>query len=64
MIRVLKGAQSEQGAWVAEQRDLNADFETAFGHPARRLLFIAISADGEDTQLVSEAAIRNIRLLP
>lgn len=64
MIRVLEGAQSEQGAWVTEQRDLNADFEAAFGHPAERVLFIAISADGEDTRAVSKAAIRNIRILP
>ena len=58
----LRGADAEFGAWLTEQRVLFADFEAAFGHPAERILFLAISADGEDTATVSLARVRDLRL--
>ncbi len=61
-LKVLQSGQAGSGDWVLERRNLMADFETAFGHPAERLAFMAISADSEDTRSTSEAIIRQLRL--
>jgi hypothetical protein len=49
---------SGTAAWRSERRDLFADFAEAFGHPAESLLYLAISADSEDTGRSSSARLR------
>jgi len=49
---------SDSADWHSERRDLFADFAEAFGHPAERLLYLAISADSEDTGRSSIARLR------
>ena len=61
-IQVLQTGEST--GWRAEQRELRADFEMAWGHPAGRLLYIAVSADGENTATASRARIRNLTVSP
>ena len=58
------GAQGwdELNVWHRERRDVMADFEAAFGYPAVRVLYIAISADSEDTESMSIARVRALRL--
>ena len=59
-IQVLRTGES--AGWQEERRELRKDFEQAWGHPAGRLLYIAVSADGEHTATVSTARIRNLTL--
>ena len=46
--------------WRSERRDLFADFAEAFGHPAESLIYLAISADSEDTGRSSSARLRHL----
>ena len=55
-------ARDELNVWHRERRDLMIDFEAAFGYPAARVLYIAISADSEDTESMSIARVRGLRL--
>ena len=61
-LSVLRSGQVGTGDWVLERRNLFDDFSAAFGHPAERVAFIAISADSEDTRSTSLALLRNLRL--
>lgn len=46
---VLRNADSAVGDWVDEQRDLAADFLSAFGEPAPRITGLALAADTDQT---------------
>ena len=59
MIFDLQSGSSAAG-WRSERRDLFADFADAFGHPAEKLLYLAISADSEDTGRMSVARLRHL----
>jgi len=60
-IIVLRPGHSSTAGWVHESVDFRADFERAFGYPAPPASFLVISADMDDLQGFSKAAIRNIR---
>ena len=62
IVRILRTNASPSGIWFSEKVDLLADFEAAFGHPAQALLYIAVSADSEDTEGRSVGLVRNLSL--
>jgi hypothetical protein len=64
VINVLQADGVGRDEWLTERRDLLADFATAFGHPAESVLYLAISADSEDSGSRSVARIRNLHLDP
>jgi hypothetical protein len=63
VINVLQSGDVGRNDWARERRDLLADFATAFGHPAERVLYLAISADSEDTGSHSVARVRDLQLV-
>jgi hypothetical protein len=46
---VLRSGDEEAGRWVAERRDIAADYEQAFGRPPPELAAIAVLVDTDDT---------------
>ncbi len=48
-IIVLRSSSTPTGEWMVEEIDLIADFERAFGYTPDQPLYIAISADSDDT---------------
>ncbi len=48
-IIVLRSSDAPIGRWVVEEIDFIADFERAFGYRPEQPLFVAISADSDDT---------------
>jgi hypothetical protein len=63
VINVLQSGDVGHDDWSLERRDLFADFEAAFGHPAEGVLYLAISADSEDTGSRSVARLRDLHLV-
>lgn len=59
-MNVLRNASSPLTEWHAEKIDLVADFTEAFGYQPIRPVYIAISADTEDSGETSLSWIRNI----
>ncbi|MDJ0950871.1 MAG: DUF3047 domain-containing protein [Alphaproteobacteria bacterium] len=57
---VLRPGRAPTGQWLAERRDLVADYQAAFGEPPPERGIIAIAADSEDTRSRSRAFVRNI----
>lgn len=49
--------------WLAEEIDVAADFQAAFGRPPTALRFIAIAADSEDTRHASVARVADLDLV-
>ena len=49
--------------WLAEEIDVAADFQAAFGRPPTALRFIAIAADSEDTGHASVARVADLNLV-
>ncbi len=62
IVKILRTNASPSGTWFSETVDLLADFEAAFGHPAEALLYIAVSADSEDSEERSVGLVRNLSL--
>jgi len=60
IVKILRTNASPSGTWFSEKMDLLADFEAAFGHPPEALLYIAVSADSEDTEERSVGLVRNL----
>lgn len=46
---VLRTGAADAGRWVAERRDVAADFAKAFGHAPRRLTGVAVASDTDNT---------------
>ncbi len=61
MIHILRSGDAPTGRWFSETIDFAADFENAFGYPAPAPIYIAISADADDTEGASVALIADIR---
>jgi len=59
-VKILRSGRAATGQWFSETVDLMADFEMAFGHPAKGVKVLAVSADSEDTGQRSEALIKNV----
>ncbi|MBL1433000.1 MAG: DUF3047 domain-containing protein [Gammaproteobacteria bacterium] len=60
VMNILQTSDSQMNAWITEKIDLMADFEKAFGHPAKSAHILAVSADSEDTKERSVALLRDI----
>lgn len=61
---VLRSGDARTGVWLAESRDLVADYRAAFGEDPPDRGIIALAADSEDTQTRSLAALRDLRFQP
>jgi Protein of unknown function (DUF3047) len=61
---VLRSGDARTGVWLAESRDLVADYRAAFGEDPPDRGIIALAADSEDTQTRSRAALRRLRFRP
>ena len=61
VIYILRSGDVPTGRWFSETIDIAADFENAFGYPAPAPIYIAISADADDTEGSSVAVIAHIR---
>ena len=61
-IYVLRQSAAAMQKWHTERRDLRADFEAAFGHPAGELLYLAVSADSEEAGGNSVVRVRQLQV--
>lgn len=61
MMIVLRGAETPTGEWFAEKIDCARDYVAAFGEPAPKPSFLAISGDSDATR--SRAAGSIVRLV-
>jgi len=61
-VKVLRNATHSLGVWQSERIDLASDFVAAFGYEPVRPIYIALSADTEDSGTKSLSWIRHIRL--
>jgi hypothetical protein len=61
---VLQRGDAKAGQWIAESRDLAADFQAAFGEPAPAVTGIALGADTDNTGATVEARFGDLRLVP
>ena len=63
VIYILRSGDTPTGRWFSETIDIAADFEKAFGYPAPAPIYIAISANADDTGSNSVAVIADIRFI-
>ncbi|TVO69091.1 MAG: DUF3047 domain-containing protein [Denitromonas halophila] len=61
---VLQRGDAKAGQWIAESRDLAADFQAAFGEPAPAVTGIALGADTDNTGATVEARFGDLQLVP
>lgn len=61
---VLRPSGTATGKWFSERVDFAADYRRAFGKAAPKPMYIAVSADSDDTGMRSTARIANIRFSP
>lgn len=59
-IVVRRGIDASAGSWMTEKIDLAADYERLYGETAPPPIYLAISADSDDTGAKSRAAIADI----
>jgi hypothetical protein len=59
---VLRSGAAGAGRWMAESRDVAADFREAFGHPAPAITGVALSADTDQTRERVTAWFGDVRL--
>ncbi|MDZ4252211.1 MAG: DUF3047 domain-containing protein [Sulfuritalea sp.] len=60
---VLRSGGASAGRWVAERRDVSADFQAAFGHPPLRLTALAIASDTDNTGEEARAGFADFRFV-
>jgi hypothetical protein len=63
-VVVLESGNARAGTWVAERRDVAADFRDAFGHEPPAITGIAAGADTDQTRERSTAWFGDFRLEP
>lgn len=59
---VLRSGDDRAGSWIAEERDVSADYEEAFGETAPPLLAIAVIVDTDDTDASAVAWFDDFQL--
>ncbi|MDV7340192.1 DUF3047 domain-containing protein [Terasakiella sp. A23] len=57
----LQKAGTSNGQWFEQQVDVAKDYERIFGEPANKPYQIAISADSDDSKVMSLGWVKNIR---
>ncbi len=57
---ILRSGDMPTGRWLTERIDVAGDFERAFGDPAPAPIYLAVSADADDTESSSTAMIADI----
>lgn len=61
---VLRGGDGPVGEWVAEHRNLAADYLDTFGGPARPVRSVAFVVDTDNTSTAARSWLAALRLLP
>lgn len=61
-IIVAESGDENLGKWVFEERNVNDDYEKAFGRPAAKVGAIAIMTDTDNTESVAEADYDEVRV--
>lgn len=59
-IIVLRSSDEATGQWFVEEIDFIADFERAFGYTPAQPLYVAISADSDDTRTHSQGVVAEL----
>jgi len=59
---VLRSGDVDAGRWIAEERDVEADYRAAFGEPAPPVAAIAIVVDTDDTGANAHAWFDDLKL--
>ncbi len=59
-IIVLRSSEEATGQWFVEEIDFIADFERAFGYTPAQPLYVAISADSDDTRTHSQGVVAEL----
>lgn len=60
---VLRSSQEPTGRWIMEEIDFEADFQAAFGYAAPAPVFVAISADSDDTGSQMAGAVADLTFM-
>lgn len=60
MMKVLRPSDTPLDRWYAEHIDIAEDYRQSFGRPAPNPLYIAISADTDDTRSSAHAAVMDL----
>ena len=60
-MKILSRPDEPEGVWLSHKVNVAADFEARFGYPPPRLLYIAVSADTDDTKSSLTAHLRALR---
>jgi hypothetical protein len=63
-MRVVQTGNAHSGRWIAEQRDVAADFAAYFGATAPTISSIAIATDTDNTHTRAHAGFADIRFVP
>lgn len=61
---VVRSGEREAGRWVMEQRDVQADFQRAFGSLRGQLSGLAIAVDTDNTREKARAGFAEFRFVP
>ena len=60
-MKILSRPDEPEGVWLSHKVNVAADFEARFSYPPPRLLYIAVSADTDDTKSSLTAHLRALR---
>lgn len=60
---VLRSGSVYAGRWVAERRDLGADFQSAFGHTPLAVTGLAVASDTDNTGETAHAGFADFRFV-
>lgn len=60
---VLRSGTADAGRWVAERRNLGADFQAAFGHAPLTLTGLAVASDTDNTGEAAHAGFADFRFV-
>ncbi len=63
MMKVLRPTRTPSGQWFSESIDIAEDYRLSFGSDAPNPLYIAISADTDDTQSTARGIVTNLEFL-
>ncbi|MGI9435988.1 MAG: DUF3047 domain-containing protein, partial [Geminicoccaceae bacterium] len=63
MMKILRSSRTPTGQWFEEQIDIADDYRTAFGSEPPDPIYIAISADTDDTDSASKGIVMDLEFL-
>jgi hypothetical protein len=61
---VVESGAGKLNRWLDYERDIRADFETAFGEPPGALVGVGVMTDSDNTRSLAHAWYGPVRLVP